>query len=819
MNHCSAPASNVLSSRNRRTAAPRGFATCSVLAALVIAVFGLSGCNFDDKREYAHYTNKEVPDVITVPSFTVLKQGDIEKGDTEFIIMPGPEVAEVTGTDPESGELTELPDGSFRYVWTGTWTGDTREYEAPIHFSDDSGQSRVFRLSLYQDPLHYRSWHYRNTGTFPEDQHAPGLPGFDLGLWRAALLRDQKGDPLTGKGVTTVVFDTAADAVHEDLRDGLVSFPDVSPAMAPVFSYRNPDGAYLDSNEEMFQHGTAVAGIVGARAGNGRGSRGIAPDAEMVSVFFPELSYYQSLKHGLSFTAFSEVNILEELLRHRDSFRVINESWSMTGATRVTAAGLMALEALAEAGVSVSSSPGNSYNQNTYTVEVKELTGNGPITLVGPCRSFGINCGFNPGGHNGVSPHVIRSGAVTASGTISSYSPLSFGIWISAPGGEYGYQDRERAVVTADVSGAGAGFANRVSRKNRTDYTLFNRTLSPDNINGNSTDIMNGTSAAAAMTSGLLTLMYQAYPDLNVWQARYLLAETARNDQDFPEMAEGPQETGTLGINLRRHYERGPMLVWQPGWITNAAGYRYHGRYGFGIPDAEALLKRTLSCDTDPECQVRAAPPEAGETGQVSCRAAAPLFMGAFGNTYECELTALRDESGSPIKGEISLETAGFSIDALKFAVSPPPDAEAELPDAGEISRELRDRAVLDPKLFCRDATMYFAETQNGAITPDKYQQKLPLQLELYSPAGTPGIIKNYWSNFMGIRGYRDKKGVIRPYSSRLGDYVFRSMSFYGERVSDPENAVFRTRFHSFCPLDLAYIEQHLQVSFDYYRR
>ena len=819
MNHCSAPAVSSTGCRNRRSAAPRGFAACYVFAALAIAISALSGCNFDDKKEYANYTNKEVPDVITDPPFTVIRQGDIEQGDMEFIIMPGPEVAEVTGTDPESGVLTELPDGSFRYVWIGTWTVDTQEYEAPVRFRDTQGQSRVFKLSLYRDPLHYRSWHYRNTGTFPEDQHAPGLPGFDLGLWRAALLRDLQGEPLTGKGVRTVVFDTAADAIHEDLRDGLVSFSDVSPALDTVFSYRNPDGVYLDSNEEMFQHGTAVAGIVGARAGNGRGSRGIAPEAELVSVFFPELSYYQSLKHGLSFTAFSEVNILEELLRHRDSFRVINESWSMTGATRVTAAGLMALEALAESGVSVSASPGNSYNQNTYTVEVKELTGNGPITLVGPCRSFGVNCGFNPGGHNGVSPYVIRSGAVTASGTISSYSPLSFGIWISAPGGEYGYQDRERAVVTTDVSGAGAGFANRVSRKGRTDYTLFNRTLSPDNINGNSTDIMNGTSAAAAMTSGLLTLMYQAYPDLNVWQARYLLAETARNDQDFPEMAEGPQETGTLGINLRRHYERGPMLIWQPGWITNDAGYRYHGRYGFGIPDAEALLKRTLSCETDPECQVRAAPPEAGETFEVSCRAADPLFMEAFGNTYECELRDLRDESGSLIKGEISLETAGFSIDALKFAVSPPPDADAELPDAGEMTRELRDRAVLDPKLFCRDATMYFAETRNGAITPDKYQQKLPLQLELYSPAGTPGIIKNYWSNFMGIRGYRNKKGVIRPYSTRLGDYVFRSMSFYGERVRDPENAVFRTRFYSFCPLDLSYIEQHLRVSFDYYQR
>ncbi|WP_019003201.1 S8 family serine peptidase [Succinimonas amylolytica] len=790
-----------------------------VLPALALGL-ALTGCDFEKHQDYAGYTGRVVPDAELPQPFTVLHQGDIGEGDPEFILMPGPETAAANGTDPEAGELEFLPDGSIRYVWPGTWTRETPDCSVPVYYRNRNGEDRVWQLWLYGDPLHCRNWHYRNTGTFPGDQHAPGLPGFDLNLWQLSGVRDAVGEPLTGKGVRTVVFDTAVDSGHEDLRAGIVSFSNVSPEVSRAFSYQLQDAAYTDMNGEMFRHGTGVAGIIGARAGNGLGSRGIAPDSEIVSLFLPELSYYQSQNHGFSTNVYSEENLLAELVRHRDSFRVVNESWSMSGAARVSPASLMYLEALADSGVSVSASSGNSFSQNTYTVEIREITGNGPISLAGPCRAFGVNCGFWPGGNNGVSPHVIRSGAVTASGHISSYSPMCFGIWIAAPGGEYGIQDAERAVVTTDVSGAGAGFANRVSRSGHTEYTDFNRTLEEFNVNGNYTDIMNGTSAAAAMTSGLLTLMYQAYPELNVWQARYLLAATARNDRDFPEMADEPASTGTLGINLRRHYERGPDIVWNPGWIENAAGYRYHGRFGFGIPDGTSAVSRALSCDQDPECLLRRNPPEAGESSRVSCQARAPLFLGAYGNTYECTAGDLRSDSGASLAGrEISIETAGFSIDALKFQEITGGSSVSERPAPEEMARELRDRAVLDPELFCRDATMYFAESRNGDITPDKYQQKLTLQIELYSPAGTPGIIKNYWSNFMGIRGYRDETGRIIPYDSGAGRYDFRIASFYGERLTAPENASWQIRIHSFCPLDLAYLRDHLRVAFDYYER
>lgn len=790
-----------------------------ILTALLWGL-AMTGCDFEEHRDYAGYTGRVVPEVQVPRPFAVIRQGDIGEGDPEFILRPGDEVAEITGTDPEAGELEFLPDGSIRYVWPGVWTPETRDCEVPVYYRDRNGESRSWQLPLYGDPLHCRSWHYRNAGTFQGDQHEPGLPGFDLNLWQLSGIRDAAGDPITGKGVRTVVFDTATDSGHEDLRDGIAVFDSVSSGVSRAFSYQTEDAAYTDMNEDMFRHGTAVAGIIGARAGNGLGMRGIAPDSEIVSLFLPELSYYQSLKHGFSMNVYSEENLLSELVRHRNSFRVVNESWSMTGAARVTPASLMYLESLADSGVSVSASSGNSFGQNTYTVEIRELTGHDPITLAGPCQAFGVNCGFWPGGNNGVSPDVIRSGAVAASGKISSYSPMCFGIWIAAPGGEYGHPGAGRAVVTTDVSGAGAGFANRVSRRGNTGYTAFNRTLEESNINGNYTDIMNGTSAAAAMVSGLLTLMYQAYPDLNVWQARYILAETARNDRDFPEMADAPASTGTLGISLRRHYERGSDLIWNPGWIENAAGYRYHGRYGFGIPDGTAAVSRALSCETDPECLLRKNPPESGESSRVSCRAEAPLFLGAYGNTYECTAEDLRSDSGESLAGrEISIENAGFSIDALSFQKISGDSAARERPSAAEMARELRDRAVLDPELFCRDATMYFSESRNGGITPDKYQQKLTLQIELYSPAGTPGIIKNYWSNFMGIRGYRDETGRILPYESGIGRYDFRISSFYGERIAAPENAAFRVRIHSFCPLDLKYLGERLRVAFDYYER
>jgi subtilisin family serine protease len=72
----------------------------------------------------------------------------------------------------------------------------------------------------------------------------------------------------TGRGVTVAVIDSGVDADHPDLA-------------GQVKLRRNFVDAYPDAAEA---HGTAVAGIIAARAGNGLGIAGIAPDAKVLAL-------------------------------------------------------------------------------------------------------------------------------------------------------------------------------------------------------------------------------------------------------------------------------------------------------------------------------------------------------------------------------------------------------------------------------------------------------------------------------------------------------------------------------------------------------
>ena len=71
----------------------------------------------------------------------------------------------------------------------------------------------------------------------------------------------------TGKGVRVAVIDTGVDVSHPDLRGGIAHSLN-----------------FVDGGEQTFNtdaHGTAVAGVIGARANNGIGIVGVAPDVEM----------------------------------------------------------------------------------------------------------------------------------------------------------------------------------------------------------------------------------------------------------------------------------------------------------------------------------------------------------------------------------------------------------------------------------------------------------------------------------------------------------------------------------------------------------
>ncbi len=92
----------------------------------------------------------------------------------------------------------------------------------------------------------------------------------DLQYAVKAIKADRVHPWVTGRGVTVGVIDTGVDVAHSDLA-GRVT-------LSKNFVGKTTDEAYAEV------HGTAVAGVIAARADNGQGIVGVAPEANIVAL-------------------------------------------------------------------------------------------------------------------------------------------------------------------------------------------------------------------------------------------------------------------------------------------------------------------------------------------------------------------------------------------------------------------------------------------------------------------------------------------------------------------------------------------------------
>ena len=96
-----------------------------------------------------------------------------------------------------------------------------------------------------------------------------------------AIRADRAHRVSTGKGVRVMVIDTGIDKDHPDLRGRIMKVAN-----------------FVEGGEKSFAqdlHGTAVAGIIGARANDGVGIFGIAPDAELMAA---KACWYPKAQNG-----------------------------------------------------------------------------------------------------------------------------------------------------------------------------------------------------------------------------------------------------------------------------------------------------------------------------------------------------------------------------------------------------------------------------------------------------------------------------------------------------------------------------------------
>ena len=125
------------------------------------------------------------------------------------------------------------------------------------------------------DPFVSEAWHLDNTGqsTFSTG-NADGVT--DINLTGAAL-------NYTGDGVRTAVSDTGTEMIHEDLAANALTGEHRNYGAADPNQWRQSYGA---NNQGTEYHGTAVTGLICAEANNGKGSKGVAPEASFAAFRF-----------------------------------------------------------------------------------------------------------------------------------------------------------------------------------------------------------------------------------------------------------------------------------------------------------------------------------------------------------------------------------------------------------------------------------------------------------------------------------------------------------------------------------------------------
>jgi subtilisin family serine protease len=484
-------------------------------------------------------------------------------------VAPTAASATVAATDRESLPLTYsiatpatvgsatvgASSGTITYTVSGHASAVTDSFTVKVANLGASANATV-TVTLNDDPLLANQWHIQNTG---QDAFASTLPvaGNDIhvtGAWTAGY---------TGKGTKVGVVDSGLEAAHEDLAANV----DLSHSFNFLTNTNDPTPTTPGSD-----HGTSVSGIIGAVAFNGKGGRGVAYNAT--------LRGYNLLAQG----AFSVANMAKAM--GSDPVSADNDLFnaSFGAATNALPTFSGAFQSITSTTLTLRGGLGAAI-VNAAGNDFGDIGGASSPACAALAQKFGVSCGdpATDERRGGYAPIIV--GAINAVGVHSSYSNTGSSLWISAPGGEFGlnstfapnYSNFDPAIVTTSRNGC----AN-------TEYPTAVNAL--DDLGGNPlaadcqyTAAMNGTSAATPNVAGAVALMLEANPKLSVRDVKYILAKTAKRVD--------PNFAGVSSTNIIS----GSTIVLEQGWVTNAAGYTFSNRYGFGAVDAAAAVAMAKS--------------------------------------------------------------------------------------------------------------------------------------------------------------------------------------------------------------------------------
>jgi subtilisin family serine protease len=433
----------------------------------------------------------------------------------------------------------------------------------------------TFTVAAVTDPLAGQQWHIKNTGQNP-CAYADGAcsSGFDVNAEpvynnTASAGACGVGVGCTGYGVKVAVADTGLEIAHEDLAANVI----LNGSWNFGTNTTNPTNTWDTDGD----HGTSVSGLIASAWYNGKGGMGVAPEAALKGFnilnskpgyTLTDADYNAAIGGSTASPNSSDVAIFNQSFGASSSMQISETApvvaQYLYGVTSLRG-GLGALYVKAA---------GNGFEDI-----------NGSAATCGPAAAFGISCENANFDIDNVLPYNIVVGALNAAGEKSSYSTTGSAIWVSAPGGEYGFNSPpypgsspeavEPAMITTDQSGTSAGYA-----QNPNPYSPyvsnFDLCAAPDNTSCNYTSTMNGTSSATPVTVGVIALMLEANPALTWRDVKHILASTAVQ-----------VDSGRAAITAAL---TGGSYTAEPAWMTNGAGYKYHNWYGFGLVDAAAAV-------------------------------------------------------------------------------------------------------------------------------------------------------------------------------------------------------------------------------------
>ncbi len=383
-----------------------------------------------------------------------------------------------------------------------------------------------------------------------ENRDSNGTPlGIDLNVREAWSVTK-------GSNVIVAVADDGIDMKHPDLAGNVTNAPNHD------FDNTANDGSPHGSDNN---HGTAVAGLIGAVGSNSVGVSGVAPQITMASwVMWSPEGYIVSDE------------TLMDLFQYKSNVVAVqNHSWGSAGGTIGT------MDALSNVGVS------NAVNYGRGGKGVVIVRSAGNMRIGGGYDSFNNqipSMGANDDAY-GNDPRVIAVAAARFDGLFCSYSSQGASILVGAPSGdpdEYGNEDPNAPnLMTTDRTGT-AGY-NSSSSGAGSSYCFGNSGF-------------NGTSASAPEISGVAALILAANTNLTYRDVQQVLLQSAH----YSTTADGDIH-------------------------TNAAGFVISHNLGYGVPDAGfavALAKHWSNRPTATEIKVAASsalPTITSQALQVVC--------------------------------------------------------------------------------------------------------------------------------------------------------------------------------------------------------